>query len=54
VRRLEGAGLVFAVPPEDRSYGWRVAETHDPHGNRICLYDPGENRRFPPWRINPA
>jgi hydroxymethylpyrimidine/phosphomethylpyrimidine kinase len=54
VRRLEGAGLVFAVPPEDRSYGWRVAETPDPHGNRICLYDPGENRRFPPWRINAA
>jgi hydroxymethylpyrimidine/phosphomethylpyrimidine kinase len=52
VRRLEGGGLAFLSQPEDRSYGWRVAETCDPHGNRICLYDPGENRRFPPWRIS--
>jgi hydroxymethylpyrimidine/phosphomethylpyrimidine kinase len=51
VRRLEAAGLAFPVQPEDRSYGWRVAETRDPHGNRICFYDPAENRRFPPWRI---
>ncbi|HEX8400379.1 MAG TPA: bifunctional hydroxymethylpyrimidine kinase/phosphomethylpyrimidine kinase [Allosphingosinicella sp.] len=52
VRRLESAGIRFHAAPEDRSYGWRVAETRDPHGNRICLYDPGENRRFPPWRIS--
>jgi hydroxymethylpyrimidine/phosphomethylpyrimidine kinase len=52
VARLQAAGLAFDVPPEDRRYLWRVAETCDPHGNRICLYDPGEARRFPPWRID--
>jgi hydroxymethylpyrimidine/phosphomethylpyrimidine kinase len=37
--------------PEDRSYGWRVAEAWDPHGNRICLYETAEHRRYPPWRV---
>ena len=49
--RLAAAGIEMDVMPEDRSYGWRVAEFRDPHGNRICLYDPGEARRYPPWRV---
>jgi hydroxymethylpyrimidine/phosphomethylpyrimidine kinase len=40
VARLQEAGVRFDVLPEDRRYLWRVAETRDPHGNRICLYDP--------------
>ena len=24
----------------------------DPAGNAICLYHAGENRRFPPWRVD--
>ncbi len=52
VARLSGAGVVFDVMPEDRDYLWRVAETRDPHGNRIRLYQTGEIRRFPPWRID--
>jgi hydroxymethylpyrimidine/phosphomethylpyrimidine kinase len=51
VERLSAAGIAFDVAPEDRSYLWRVAETRDPHGNRICLYSTGEIRRFPPWRV---
>jgi hydroxymethylpyrimidine/phosphomethylpyrimidine kinase len=52
VERLIAAGIVFDIMPEDRDYLWRVAETRDPHGNRICLYQTGEIRRFPPWRID--
>jgi len=26
----------------------------DPAGNTICLYQAGEMRRFPPWRIDDA
>ncbi len=51
VARLRASGIEFEVMPEDRPYLWRVAETRDPHGNRIRLYTPGEIRRFPPWRI---
>ncbi|MET1110147.1 MAG: bifunctional hydroxymethylpyrimidine kinase/phosphomethylpyrimidine kinase [Allosphingosinicella sp.] len=52
VERLSAAGLRFDTMPEDRDYLWRVAETRDPHGNRIRLYQTGEIRRFPPWRID--
>ncbi len=51
VERLEKAGVTIALMPENRSYLWRVAELADPHGNPIRLYDPAENRRFPPWRV---
>jgi hydroxymethylpyrimidine/phosphomethylpyrimidine kinase len=26
----------------------------DPAGNQICLFNAGENRRHPPWRIDQA
>jgi hydroxymethylpyrimidine/phosphomethylpyrimidine kinase len=52
VARLARAGVAFDAMPEDRPYLWRVAETRDPHGNRIRLYSTGEIRRFPPWRID--
>jgi hydroxymethylpyrimidine/phosphomethylpyrimidine kinase len=52
VARLSAEGIGFDIPPEDRPYLWRVAETRDPHGNRICLYSTGEIRRFPSWRVD--
>lgn len=54
VARLKGAGLTFFSNPEDKSWGWREARLHDPSGNEICLFYGGVNRRFPPWRIDPA
>ena len=49
--RLRVAGLGFLSTPEDQSWGWREAYLRDPAGNRVCLYQAGEYRRFPPWRI---
>lgn len=49
--RLKAAGLDFTSPPADQSWLWKEAYLRDPAGNRICLYQAGENRRFPPWRI---
>lgn len=49
--RLAKAGLKFDQLPKSESWGWTEARLRDPHGNVICLYDAGENRRFPPWRI---
>ena len=40
------------APPQTQSYLWREADIFDPAGNRIRLYQAGENRRFPPWRVN--
>ena len=39
------------APPEDKSYLWREADIIDPAGNKIRLYQAGENRRYPPWRV---
>ncbi len=48
---LERLGVVFDTAPEDQPWLWREARLRDPDGNRLCLYQAGENRRFPPWRI---
>ena len=52
VKELVETGIVFDRMPQDESWGWREARLRDPHGNIICLYHAGENRRYPPWRIN--
>jgi len=38
-------------PPKTQSYLWREADILDPAGNRIRLYQAGESRRYPPWRV---
>ena len=43
--------LPLKQPPADRPWLWREARLVDPCGNEICLYQAGESRRFPPWRI---
>lgn len=51
VAELKTKGLSFETEPETTSYLWRIATLRDPAGNRITLYHAGENRRFPPWRV---
>ena len=48
VRQL---ALPLTQKPTDQSWLWREARLLDPCGNEICLYQAGENRRFPPWRL---
>ncbi|MEN3745876.1 bifunctional hydroxymethylpyrimidine kinase/phosphomethylpyrimidine kinase [Sphingomonas sp. HF-S3] len=54
VTYLKQQGLVFDQDPVDRDWGWREARLRDPAGNSVCLYQAGEMRRFPPWRIRDA
>ena len=51
VAELEERGFEFRQPPRDESWLWREARLLDPDGNELCLYRAGENRRFPPWRV---
>ena len=44
-------GFEFAQPPTDMRHLWREAILYDPSGNKIKLYRAGENRRYPPWRV---
>ncbi|CAO1654649.1 VOC family protein [Parasphingorhabdus sp. NYA22] len=52
VAALQSAGLPFDTGPTDQSWGWREARLSDPAGNPLCLFYGGNNRRFPPWRID--
>ncbi len=43
--------LPLTRDPADQRHLWREARLLDSSGNGICIYHAGENRRFPPWRI---
>lgn len=45
-------GFEFVTRPTDEEWLWSEAKLKDPSGNIICIYTAGENRKFPPWRIN--
>ena len=45
-------GFVFESGPTDEEWLWSEAKLKDPTGNTICIYTAGENRKYPPWRIN--
>jgi len=51
VAKLAASGIEFDQMPTDMRYLWREAVLHDPSGNKIKLYHAGENRRYPPWRV---
>lgn len=51
VAELSSEGYAFEQQPQDQSWGWREARLLDPAGNIVCLYNAGENRRYPAWRI---
>ena len=51
VAELREQGIEFEGEPVDQQWLWREAYVLDPAGNRLCIYSAGENRRFPPWRI---
>lgn len=51
VAYLARRGVRFDQMPRDQEWGWREARLTDPAGNRLCLYQAGEYRRYPPWRL---
>jgi catechol 2,3-dioxygenase-like lactoylglutathione lyase family enzyme len=52
VRRLKLVGVAIEHEPEAKRWLWYEAWLRDPAGNAICLFNAGENRRYPPWRID--
>jgi catechol 2,3-dioxygenase-like lactoylglutathione lyase family enzyme len=52
VGKLREKGMTFSNDPVDQEWLWREAYTNDPSGNTICIYHAGENRRYPPWRVD--
>jgi hydroxymethylpyrimidine/phosphomethylpyrimidine kinase len=54
VAYLQQQGVRFEQEPHDEKWGWREARLRDPAGNAVRLYQAGEMRRYPPWRIDDA
>ncbi len=54
VDELKADGIEFDSSPTSEGWLWREARLRDPAGNQVCIYTAGENRRFPPWRIEPT
>lgn len=52
VRRLKLAGVEIEREPVAQSWLWHEAWLRDPAGNQICLFNAGDARRYPPWRID--
>lgn len=50
-QRLRRAGVAIEREPTHQSWLWTEAWLRDPAGNAICIYHAGENRLYPPWRI---
>jgi catechol 2,3-dioxygenase-like lactoylglutathione lyase family enzyme len=51
-RRLEHAGVAIDRQPAQQSWLWTEAWLRDPAGNALCIFHAGDNRRYPPWRID--
>src|SRR3954469_19970240 len=52
VEKLARSGIAFEHGPRNQPWMWREARLRDPDGNIIFFYKAGENRRFPPWRVD--
>jgi catechol 2,3-dioxygenase-like lactoylglutathione lyase family enzyme len=52
VARLHESGVEFEHAPKMQTWLWYEAWTRDPAGNAICVYNAGENRKNPPWRLS--
>lgn len=48
---LKAVDIAPMSSPELKSYLWTEADILDPSGNRIRIFNAGENRCFPPWRV---
>ena len=48
---LVNRGISFETEPTDQSWNWSEARFRDPDGNPLCLFHGGQDRRFPPWRV---
>lgn len=51
VNELIAAGINFDQMATPQRWLWTEAWLTDPDGHRLCLFQAGENRKNPPWRL---
>jgi catechol 2,3-dioxygenase-like lactoylglutathione lyase family enzyme len=52
VMELESKGISFYLQTTEQSWLWTEARLRDPDGNQLIIFNAGENRKNPPWRVN--
>lgn len=52
VEELLSKGITVDLLPTDQSWLWREARLKDLDGNQLILFYGGDNRLYPPWRID--
>lgn len=53
MRALKLAGVEIDQDTKHQSWLWTEAWIRDPAGNALCIFNAGDNRRYPPWRLDP-
>ena len=51
VAELKAKGIIFETEAKAQTWLWTEARLKDLDGNQIIIYQAGENRKNPPWRI---
>lgn len=49
---LKQKGIIFKTEITEQPWLWTDVHLIDPDGHQIIIYNAGENRKNPPWRIN--
>lgn len=52
VSSLKQKGIIFDTEITEQPWLWTEIKLKDPDQNPIIIYNAGENRKNPPWRIN--
>ena len=51
VSELKSKGVSFKSESTDQPWLWTEARLKDPDGNQLIIFNAGDNRKNPPWRI---
>lgn len=52
VLKLKEKGITFNTEITEQSWLWTEVHLNDPYGHKLIIFNAGENRKNPPWRIN--
>jgi catechol 2,3-dioxygenase-like lactoylglutathione lyase family enzyme len=52
VSELKEKGITFNTEITEQSWLWTDVNLKDPDGHDLIIFNAGENRKNPPWRIN--
>ncbi|WP_299113060.1 VOC family protein [uncultured Winogradskyella sp.] len=52
VSQLKEKGIIFKTEITEQPWLWSDVNLEDPDGNHLIIFNAGENRKNPPWRVS--